>query len=127
MEKYIVQGTKSTPFVELDFDKQVLSFKGKSYPENAYTFYEPIYKWVDEYLDKSIKNETIVEFFMSYVNTSSTKCLIILLDKINKAYLKDMRITVNWYFDDENGFDYEMGKDFSEDIDVPFNFISVKN
>lgn len=125
MKNYIVEGTKSTPYVELNYEENRMIFKGQSYPENAYSLYEPIYEWMDAYLIEAGANEITVDFFLSYINTSSTKCLIILLEKLDKAYLHGKRITINWYYDEENGFDYEMGRDFKEDIEVPFNFISL--
>lgn len=125
MEKYVVDGTKSTPSIELIDKEHHLIFKGQSYPENAYSVYEPIYKWLDEYFLAYKDEETTVDFFLSYINTSSTKCLIILFEKLNQAYALGKKIIVNWYYDQENGFDYDMGQDFQEDIDIPFNFISI--
>lgn len=125
MEKYIVEATKSTPYIYLNHEEHKLLFKGQSFPENAYNLYEPIFTWIDKYLEEVGNNETTVEFILSYVNTSSTKCLILLLEKLNQAYLQGKKILVNWYYDEENGFDYEMGEDLKEDIEIPFNFISI--
>lgn len=126
MDNYKAEGTKSTPHVELDYGGHRLTFKGQSYPENAYNTYEPIYKWVEEYFSETGDEETIADFSLSYINTSSTKCLIILFDMLNKAWLNGKKLTINWHYDEENGFDYDMGKDFKEDLDIPFNFISVR-
>ncbi|MVX64763.1 DUF1987 domain-containing protein [Clostridium chromiireducens] len=125
MNDFITQNTKSTPYVEFINEQKRLIFKGESYPENAYNFYEPIYKFIDEYL--SVFNELITEFQLSYINTSSIKCLIILFDKLNENYQSGKKITINWYYDEDNGFDYDMGQDFSMDIDIPFNFISISD
>ncbi|OPJ64735.1 DUF1987 domain-containing protein [Clostridium chromiireducens] len=125
MNDFITQNTKSTPYVEFINEQKRLIFKGESYPENAYNFYEPIYKFIDEYL--SDFNELIIEFQLSYINTSSIKCLIILFDKLNENYQSGKKITINWYYDEDNGFDYDMGQDFSMDIDIPFNFISISD
>lgn len=127
MEKYIANGTKSTPYVELNDKEHTLIFKGQSYPENAYSVYEPIYKWLDEYFIKINDVATTVDFFLSYINTSSTKCLIILFEKLNNAFRQGKNVSINWYYDEENGFDYDMGKDFQEDIDILFNFIAINN
>lgn len=125
MENYILSGTKSKPYIELNCQENKLVFKGQSYPENAYSLYEPVYKWVDEYLSSVGDVETTVEFYLSYINTSSTKCLLTLLEKLNTAYLQGKKLLINWYYDEDNGFDYDMGVDFKEDIDIPFSFISI--
>lgn len=123
MDSFVLESTKSTPYVELNNEQKKLVFKGESYPENAYKFYEPIYKLIDEYFAEF--DELSSDFQLSYINTSSIKCLIILFDKLNTSYKNGKKIVVNWYYDEDNGFDYDMGQDFKMDIDIPFNFISV--
>lgn len=127
MVNYCVEGTKSTPSVELNYGDRRFIFKGQSYPENAFKVYEPIYNWIDEYFSENLNALTTVDFYLSYINTSSTKCLMMLLGKLNKKYLQGQNIKINWHYDEENGFDYEMGNDFKEDIDIPFEFIAINN
>jgi hypothetical protein len=127
MEKYIIKETKSTPFVDFSFEENKLSFKGESYPENAYGFYEPIYEVLDKYLELNSEEVFTVDFQLSYINTSSIKCLILLFDKLNKNYQEGKNIIINWYYDEENGFDYDMGQDFQMGIDISFNFISISD
>ncbi|OBR90264.1 hypothetical protein CLRAG_34390 [Clostridium ragsdalei P11] len=125
MNNFMVKSTKSTPYVEFSSEYNELIFKGESYPENAYSFYEPIYKLMDEYFINFQK--LTVNFQLSYINTSSIKCLIILFDKLNTNYKNGKEIIINWYYDEDNGFDYDMGQDFKMDIDIPFNFIAVND
>lgn len=125
MKEFVIQNTKSTPYVEFKYEEKRMIFKGESYPENAYSFYEPIYKIIDEYF-LSFK-ELLIDFELSYINTSSIKCLIILFDKLNENYQNGKNIVINWYYDEENGFDYDMGQDFQMDLDIPFNFISLND
>lgn len=125
MNNFVLENTKSTPYIEFLCEQNKLIFKGESYPENAYGFYEPIYKLIDEYFASF--EELIVDFQLSYINTSSIKCLIILFDKLNINYKNGKKIIINWYYDEDNGFDYDMGQDFKMDIDIPFNFISISD
>lgn len=125
MNNFVRENTKSTPYVEFCYEQTKLIFKGESYPENAYGFYEPIYTLIDEYFT-DFENLTI-DFQLSYINTSSIKCLIILFDKFNINYKNGKNIVINWYYDKDNGFDYDMGQDFKMDISIPFNFISIND
>lgn len=125
MKNVLIENTKSTPYVEFKSEEKRMIFKGESYPENAYNFYEPIYQLIDEYfLDFK---ELLIDFELSYINTSSIKCLIILFDKLNENYQNGKNIVINWHYDEENGFDYDMGQDFKMDLDIPFNFISIED
>lgn len=125
MDNFVIKNTKSTPYVEVDPEHNKLIFKGESYPENAYGFYEPIYKFIDEYFVEFEKLTADIQ--LSYINTSSIKCLIMLFDKLNTNYNNGNDIIINWYYDEDNGFDYDMGQDFKMDIDIPFNFISISD
>lgn len=125
MNNLMIESTKSTPYVEFCHEDKKLVFKGESYPENAYSFYEPIYKLLDEYF--ITHNELTVDFSLSYINTSSIKCLIILFDKLDTNFKSGKKIITNWYYDEDNGFDYDMGQDFKMGIELPFNFISISD
>lgn len=126
MDDFGIKNIKSsTPYVELSYEQKKCIVKGESYPENSYRFYEPIYKLIDEYFINF--EELTIEFQLSYINTSSIKCLIILFDKLNVNYKNGKNIIINWYYHEENGFDYDMGQDFKMDIDIPFNFISISD
>ena len=125
MKHFILESTKSTPYIEFAYENNKLIFKGESYPENAYGFYEPIYKLIDDYF---ISYKALVfDVELSYINTSSIKCLIMLFDKLNSHYKAGKNISINWYYDEDNGFDYDMGQDFQMGIDILFNFISVSD
>ena len=123
MNRFVIENTKSTPHVELSYEENKLVLKGESYPENAYGFYEPIYKLLDEYFETADKLSAEVQ--LSYINTSSIKCLIMFFDKLNVNFQSGKNVTINWYYDEDNGFDYDMGQDFMMDVEVPFNFISL--
>ncbi|WP_411681635.1 DUF1987 domain-containing protein [Clostridium thailandense] len=125
MNNFVIENTKSTPYVELRLENFNLLFRGESYPENAYSFYEPICEIIDDYFENF--ESLTVDVQLSYINTSSIKSLIILFDKLNSNYKNGKEVTVNWYYDEDNGFDYDMGQDFKMDVDVPFNFISISN
>jgi len=125
MKDFVVENTKSTPYVEFCYEQNKMIFKGESYPENAYRFYESIYKLIDEYFTSF--EEMTVDFQLSYINTSSIKSLIILFDNLNAKYQSGKNIIINWYYDEDNGFDYDMGQDFKMDVDIPFNFISISD
>lgn len=124
MKNYFAEETKLSPYIELNAERKQLIFRGQSYPENAYRVYEPVFHWVDQYFSRDIRGELIVNFELSYINTSSTKCLLMLFEKLDEAYRQGAEIQINWNYDEGNGFDYEMGQDFKEDVELPFRFIA---
>lgn len=126
MDKLYIEQTKATPFIEFDPERNILKIKGQSYPENALKFYEPVLKWVDEYLLVADGDISIdIEFIMPYINTSSSKCIMMLLDKLEDAYKRGKGISVNWYYDEDNESSLECAEEFKEDITLPFEIIPV--
>ena len=49
MEPLYLEATDETPGVNLDADKNIFEFNGKSLPEDVVTFYNPIFDWLNQY------------------------------------------------------------------------------
>lgn len=128
MDKLYIAGSKSTPEVTFDPSQNLLLLQGQSYPENAFKFYEPIFQWLDSYI-KQLNAEVLVkiDFNLPYINTSSSKCIMMLLEKLDNAYLAGKKLTLNWYYDEDNESELECAEEFKEDLNLPFNIISREN
>jgi len=119
-----VEATKSTPEVRFDPDAGVLSITGQSYPENAFKFYEPLLAWLDEYLEQVTTDTTVsIELHLPYINTSSTKCFMMMLDKLNDAFLAGKRVKVLWFYNEDNETELECAEEFKEDLSLPFDIV----
>lgn len=121
LEIIAIEPTKSTPMICFDPDRHILQMKGQSYPENVITFYEPLLEWVDAYLQQLPNDQPVkLEIQLHYINTSSTKCLMMLLEKFEEAYLQGKSIQVVWLYDEENESEFECAEEFKEDLSLPF-------
>ena len=69
----------ATPKVILDKDKGQFEISGHSLPENVLEFYNPIIKWIEEYL-KQPNKQTEFHFRLIYFNSSSSKIILDLLN-----------------------------------------------
>ncbi|WGS64044.1 DUF1987 domain-containing protein [Marinitoga aeolica] len=124
MKKLYIEPTKATPEIDFDPEKNILSIKGESYPENSFDFYNPIFEWLENYFDNLANNEKVIfKFDISYLNTSSTKSIMFILDILEEAYENNKNIIINWYYDEDNEFSYEIAENFMEDLNIPFNMI----
>lgn len=122
-----IEATRSSPDVMLDAKNRVLRISGQSYPENAFKFYEPVLEWVDRYLAESEPAEpTIVELALPYMNTSSTKCLMQLFDRLEAAFEAGRQVEVRWYYNEDHERELECAEDFKEDLTLPFQTIPRK-
>ena len=124
MEKLTIAETKSTPLVHFDPTAHILAVTGQSYPENAFKFYEPVLAWVDEYLGGLGDDAAVtVELRLQYINTSSTKCFIMLLEKFEEAYRSGRDIRIHWYYHPDNDSELECAEEFKEDLSLPFHIV----
>ncbi len=126
MKSVFIEATKSSPEIDFNLETNTLKISGQSYPENAMKFYNPIFIWLDEYL-KDIKEEVLVEIKIIYLNTSSSKCMFDIFEKLNNAYLNGVLIKLYWYYKDGNRNMMECGEELVEDVDFPFEIISFNN
>lgn len=126
MEELYVEQTKSTPKIYFDQEKSLLRIEGQSYPENAFKFYEPIFKWLENYLSTSQERMVLeIYFHMPYINTSSAKCIMMLLDKMEAAHEAGGKVLVKWYYDQDNDTALECAEEFKEDLELPFEICAL--
>jgi hypothetical protein len=119
MKDLILEQGRLRPGANFNSIEGTINLYGRSLLEFAEDIFEPMNKWLEEYM-KNPREETIINISLEYFNSSTAKALVRFLT-IAKNLSKKSRLTVNYYFDDENVLEY--GKDFSDVLDIPFNFI----
>ena len=117
--------TPKTPEIDLNYETGMLTFRGRSIPENTAQFYESSIDWVSEYVQKP-KLKTVVSIEYEYLNTASSKSLVKILTilAILSKNLND--ITFNWSYEvgDEDMMD--LANDLEGILEIKFNFIEEK-
>ncbi len=93
MNNLIIDSTNATPEIRFETNGKI-SIKGKSLPENPKKFYEPIFKWIDEFEAEQVN----VDIKLEYVNTSSSKNILELIKKMDKNH-KIKNLDLNWYYE----------------------------
>lgn len=115
-----------SPGVLLNKDKGKFKIFGVSCPEDALEFYDPIFSWIDDYIDEPLEN-TILDFKMEYYNSVSAKIFLMIMLKFEELSETGHNVTVRWYY--ENGEDdmEEAGEEFENIVDLDFELISLEN
>ena len=117
-----IEPTKSTPQVIFDPVESSLLITGQSYPENAFKFYEPIIEMLETYFAEGHQGLK-VQLSFRYINTSSSKCLMSILDRLEEAHIAQHQIAVIWYVDPENESEQECAEEFQEDATFSFQIV----
>lgn len=124
MELLEIEGTNITPSIKFDAENGVLDLKGRSIPENSLEFYQPIYNWLDSYID-SPKDKTVVNVHLDYFNTSSSKCILDILKRVDKLDQNGKDVLVKWYYDENDEDMMESGEDYMDLLEAPFELIEI--
>jgi hypothetical protein len=121
MTDILLEGTAKTPEVKFSVDPITMSLSGRSIPENSIEFYKPLLDWVDQNI-RSHDQPICISVKLEYFNTSSSKCLMDLFKRIEKAAPS---ASVDWYYEEEDEDMLEAGEDYDAIIDIPFRLIAT--
>lgn len=124
MNALILESTDETPKVILDKNRGTFEISGKSLPEDVTTFYDPILNWLEDYA-QAPNAETVFKFRMLYFNTASSKLIMDILLKLEEMKDDGARVTVEWYYQQDDEDMQEAGQEFSEIAEVPFEFLTI--
>ena len=119
MQKLAIEQTRSTPFVNFNPDAGLLEIGGESYPENSEEFFAPVLEWIEQFLSSEDTGVTL-RVTLSYMNTSSTKYIIEILDRLEQAHENGRPVTVEWYCDGDNDRELDTVEELKEDFSIPF-------
>ena len=117
MEILNLEGTEDTPKIILDKKNGIFEISGRSLPEDSAEFYRPVLEWIEKY-GKDPNDNTEFVFKLEYFNTASSKLILDVLSALED--IKAMKIL--WYFHEDDEDMEEAGQEFSELVEIPFEF-----
>ena len=119
-----IQPTSFTPEVHFDASTGKFEIKGRSITENAPEFYNPLIEWVKEYVSNPATT-TIVTILFEYINTSSSKSLMHLLNVLTA--IAGNEVSIHWLHKAGDDAMKEAGEDFNTIVNLPFHILSTDN
>lgn len=124
MEKLKFEPSAETPEIYFDKTNNKFLFAGKSLPEDVKEFYDPILSWLKEYKNDP-NSETIFVMKMEYFNTASSKMILEMFEVLREIYLNGFNVKIHWYYNEDDVDMHEDGEDYSDMVDIPFEFFPV--
>ena len=104
MEDILIKSSPETPyFPEVNFNANtgICEIAGESYMEETYKFFLPLTSWIKDYI-KNIRKGIEFNVKLIYLNTSSTKCILDILEILKEYETKGGQVKVVWYYDKED-------------------------
>ncbi|MCS7005519.1 MAG: DUF1987 domain-containing protein [Cytophagales bacterium] len=116
-------GSFFTPNVHFSASTGICEISGESYLEESFEFYDRLIRWVEEYFQQN--DRIIVNFKLTYFNTSSSRAILDLLKVLKKYKDEGKDVTVNWYYPDPDDDEMLMeAEDYIDETGLDINLIS---
>lgn len=112
--------TTSTPDVDGNWEAGRLRMGGDSYPENSFDIFQPVIDWLESFLTTETR-PILLELSLVYLNTSSVRVLMDMLDILEEAHQGGRGVEVVWLYNENNERVGELAEEFKEDCTFPFH------
>lgn len=122
MDNLILNGTKTTPSVNFNYESGELFISGESYPENASVFYQNLISWINDYINQKKAIKLNLKFV--YFNTSSSKAIMDLVEILDQYHKQGGLAELNWYYEEDDEDIYESGVEFTDNLSLPTKLIA---
>lgn len=122
MNRLDIPRTTSTPQITFAPATNRLLLRGESYPENSFSFYAPLFAWLKEHLATGLP--LTLDIDIDYMNSSSTKCMLDLLDLLEEEFGKGGKVAIVWRYDRENPRSLDLAEEFREEVSLPFAVVA---
>lgn len=123
--KLIINETEDTPSILFDIENNTYSITGISVPENSHKIYEPVITWINEVLGNNRPNADVMELAVNlkYFSTTSAKYLLKIINVFSTMCLyHKIKLTVNWYYHEEDEDMHDAGDLLHKLSGIDFKF-----
>lgn len=126
MENLFIEQTSYTPQVYFDEEGNKLCLTGRSFPEDATSFYTPVLAWF-ETNKNNLQANFSVEVLLDYYNTASSKYLVKLFRMTEELHeKKGLMVSIVWKYATNDEDMKEAGSEYKQFIDIPFEMVEVE-
>ncbi|HOP04385.1 MAG TPA: DUF1987 domain-containing protein [Tenuifilaceae bacterium] len=122
LNRLYIKGTSKTP--EVDFTPGVIEISGRSIPEDSVAFYQPLVRWIENYVENPEKF-TKVNFRIEYINSGSNRFIYSILKILDDFYKKGNNISITWYFEEDDDTIKGLGNDLKTFLKVPVTLMEI--
>jgi hypothetical protein len=125
MENLEIKGSRDVyfiPSVDFNVENGICVLGGESYLEETVKFYMPLYEWLKKYTSE-VKRPVEFNFKLTYFNTSSSRCILDILNILKDFEENGGDVKVNWYYDSEDTDMEEEVEDYMIESELKINLI----
>ena len=124
MDKLFIKSTYTTPQVVFDAEKGLFEIEGRIIPEDAESFFDEIFKWLDVCTFDN-QRLLLVSFRIFYYNTGSSRCIVDVMKRFDALFQKGNNIKIEWKYEEGDEDAKRDGENFKTLLKVPFEVVKV--
>ena len=125
LEKKRIKATATTPEIILN-PEGYMAIRGRSLSGEVKDLPSEVEIWLDKYLEAPAEI-TMIDLHLEYIGGFKSGYYIEIVRKIKTVLLQGKKLNVNWYYEEGDEDILEKGECFSLFLDLPFNFIMIKD
>ncbi len=119
-----IKETNVTPYVKVYPRQKLIQVRGQSRHEDPSNFYNQFNELTESCITE-FKNELTIDFKITYLNTSSSKWLFHSLKSLQARYAEEIKLIINWYYEEDDEMIQEAGEVFQSLLRIPVNLITA--
>jgi hypothetical protein len=128
MENLEIKGESGVyfiPEVKLNASTGQCEISGESYLEDTDEFYNNIISWLETFTAE-VKKPLNFIFKLTYFNTSSSRSILNVLRVLKKYEDQGGKVTVNWYYPEDDDSIAEEAEDYMKDTGLKINMFAFE-
>jgi len=105
-------------------EKGIIALRGRSSTNDPQAFFEPVEKWISNYLLDPAE-DTMIHIKLDYIDTASLKYVFEILKSFEIIIDRNKSVHVNWYYENNDPELLELGEIVCSKIKIPTRFIEA--
>jgi hypothetical protein len=124
INEFVNRKAPNSPDIDFDVNTGILLISGQSFMENSHIFYDPVLKWLKQFV-LVFKNKIVLNFKLTYFNSGSSKNIYTMLEILKKFENNGGTLEINWFYVEADTDIKEDFEDLAGDIGIhDLKFIS---
>lgn len=123
LRKISLEKKPDTPKIEMNAQDGLLEITGRSLPENAELFYEPVLEWINSYTELA-PERTVLKIDLEYFNSSSVKQVLMILVKLEELSRSGKEVLVVWNYNEDDELMEMKGRELESIVELPFDLVA---
>lgn len=117
MKQLNIPPTENTLGIHYNVENHHLLLEGSSFPENAQTFFSPLFDWLERRIET--KAPLSLEMNFNYLNSGSIKCILTILRMLGEFHGQGGEVKAIWKYAPEDEDIKDLGERISRLAGLP--------